>query len=782
MPNWLAPTVADIENALQAPEVAALREAVLGDSQADPVGTAIASVVPRVRGFIASRSGNRLDQDQTLVPPELFQDTVWLVIQALKARLGYGTPFTDDQKTLLRRAEDDLKKVATGDLRVSPPQNPETISLIQAGSDAEIVAGRTRLFGDQYGIAGAAESNTLAGAGITDGVSTNGHYIDPPWLVSFPWQWLSGKPTTVVGSGITDAVSTSALAAAVAALLASPAFTGTPTAPTAAANIASTQIATTAFVATAVDNVRNTAIAALDTLGEIAAALGNDPSFSTTVTNALALKAPLSSPALTGVPTAPTAAAGTSTTQIATTAFVGTAVANLVNSSPAALDTLAELAAALGNDSNFATTVTNSLALKAPIASPTFTGTVTIPNGAVIGNHAPSADGGASIGTSISAGRYASLFAKTAVKVTGPASGIEVWNTDAAVSTTVYEKAVFDFLQTANVLTIGTAAGGGATVRPVRISGANSGNTAIYFNANGDKWILSASGAFYPAADNSYDIGLGLGQSSARRIYAYESVIVQGGAGKLEIWNTAAAASQTNYEKFSIDWLTTANAVTIGTKFGGAGTFQRNIFYDAALHRFDIAGSPVAYVQSSGLTPTADGSKSLGQQTTYRWNYVYAKTGMQITGGGGQLLIYNLDPGTSGGSNEYGSLDWSSNAGVFTLGTYQSGGGLARTLRLQSASVLQIYATQGSSINAPSGTPPIDIRVNNVVKWSTNGNGDLIGTSGIKLFFGASTTSNASLNIPAGTAPTTPTDGDVWQDGTNVKIRIGGVTRTFNIS
>lgn len=62
-----------------------------------------------------------------------------------------------------------------------------------------------------------------------------------------------------------------------------------------------------------------------------------------------------------------------------------TAVTNLINSSPGALDTLNELAAALANDPNFATTVTNSLASKAPINSPTFTGTVTLPNGTVTG-------------------------------------------------------------------------------------------------------------------------------------------------------------------------------------------------------------------------------------------------------------------------------------------------------------------------------------------------------------------------------------------------------------
>lgn len=74
--------------------------------------------------------------------------------------------------------------------------------------------------------------------------------------------------------------------------------------------------------------------------------------------------APLASPAFTGTPTAPTAPAGTNSAQIATTAFVRAAIAALVGSSPAALDTLNELAAALGNDPNFATTMTNALAGK----------------------------------------------------------------------------------------------------------------------------------------------------------------------------------------------------------------------------------------------------------------------------------------------------------------------------------------------------------------------------------------------------------------------------------
>lgn len=124
------------------------------------------------------------------------------------------------------------------------------------------------------------------------------------------------------------------------ALKESPTLTGTPKTPTAPAGTNTTQIASTAFVQAVVSLLNN----------------------------ALGLKAPLANPALTGTPTAPTAAQTANNTQIANTAFVKSAIAALVGSTPAALDTLNELAAALGNDPNFATTMTNALAGKMEIS------------------------------------------------------------------------------------------------------------------------------------------------------------------------------------------------------------------------------------------------------------------------------------------------------------------------------------------------------------------------------------------------------------------------------
>lgn len=128
---------------------------------------------------------------------------------------------------------------------------------------------------------------------------------------------------------------------ALKANLASPNFTGAPTAPTAPPGSNFGEVANAAFVWGAVN------------------------AYATTVTASLALKANLNSPAMTGIPTVPTAAPGTNSLQAANTAFVAAAVARLVDSSPGALDTLNELAKALGNDPNFATTIMGLLGGKA---------------------------------------------------------------------------------------------------------------------------------------------------------------------------------------------------------------------------------------------------------------------------------------------------------------------------------------------------------------------------------------------------------------------------------
>ena len=291
----------------------------------------------------------------------------------------------------------------------------------------------------------------------------------------------SGSNTTTFVSSFTvdsygriSGKETSSVSFAGYATLASPALTGTPTAPTAAADTNTTQVATTAFVvgqayakiasptftgtvtiptgaaitlptvssginhagstsgttklqASAVASgtitlpaVTGTVITTGDTgtvtstmitdgtivdgdinasaaiaqskISGLSTSLGlkadlASPTFTGTVTipagASISGFAPLASPALTGVPTAPTAANTVSNTQIATTAYVKTVIADLVSTAPATLDTLGEIATSLANNASLSSTLTSSIALKAPLADPTFTGTVTLPTGTV---------------------------------------------------------------------------------------------------------------------------------------------------------------------------------------------------------------------------------------------------------------------------------------------------------------------------------------------------------------------------------------------------------------
>jgi microcystin-dependent protein len=103
--------------------------------------------------------------------------------------------------------------------------------------------------------------------------------------------------------------------------------------------------------------------------------------------------------------TATTQSAGDASTKVATTAYTDTAISNLVDSSPGALNTLNELAAAVGDDANFSTTITNSIATKMPLAGGEFTGNVTCEN------ITPDADSSRNLGSN--SVRFANIYGDT---------------------------------------------------------------------------------------------------------------------------------------------------------------------------------------------------------------------------------------------------------------------------------------------------------------------------------------------------------------------------------
>ena len=115
--------------------------------------------------------------------------------------------------------------------------------------------------------------------------------------------------------------------------------------------------------------------------------------------------------------TATTQSAGDASTKVATTAYTDTAISNLVDSSPGALNTLNELAAAIGDDANFSTTITNSIATKMPLAGGEFTGNVTCEN------ITPDGDSSRDLGTN--SVRFANVYADNFVGSGSNLTGIE---------------------------------------------------------------------------------------------------------------------------------------------------------------------------------------------------------------------------------------------------------------------------------------------------------------------------------------------------------------------
>ncbi|MBD9501962.1 phage tail protein [Pseudomonas sp. PDM17] len=158
-------------------------------------------------------------------------------------------------------------------------------------------------------------TTALAFQNITNGLAK---------LASPAFSGVPTAPTAAVGSNTQQLATTAFTQAAIAPLaaVASPAFTGTPTAPTASAGSNTQQLATTAFVQAAGSAIIGAAPSSLDTLGKLASSLGNNASYAASVDASLQAKAPLTSPALVGTPTAPTAALGDNTKKVATTEFV----------------------------------------------------------------------------------------------------------------------------------------------------------------------------------------------------------------------------------------------------------------------------------------------------------------------------------------------------------------------------------------------------------------------------------------------------------------------------
>lgn len=202
-------------------------------------------------------------------------------------------------------------------------------------------------------------------------------------------------------------------------------------------------------------------------------------------------KANLASPVFTGTPRVPTPAAGTNNDQIANAAFVRAAIAQLVASSPEALDTLNELAAALGNDPNFATTVNNALASKAAIAD-----VYTRLQAGVLLDKKMDKTGGTIDG---------SLYVSTPQSLSSPALSVDSMTPGGALSLIrircLDTGVLLSHTNGTGTLSVLTAAGTAATISvgEVLASGSPCHTAASFMKPVAGQWISLTGGATLPA-------------------------------------------------------------------------------------------------------------------------------------------------------------------------------------------------------------------------------------------------------------------------------------------
>ena len=391
----------------------------------------------------------------------------------------------------------------------------------------------------------------------------------------------------------------------------------------------------------------------------------------------------IASPTFTGTPAAPTAAAGTNTTQIATTAFVSTAVSNLVDSAPAALDTLNELAAALGDDANFSTTVTDSIAGKVSKSGDTITSGTSIgltinhdtfEQGLVL--HRNHSDNAASILFKNNSGKIGTLFAIASDsnpywRFAGNATNYKIWHAGNDGANSGLDADTLDGShKSAFVLKAGDTMTGSLTLG----SDTNEKDFKVYGNDTGEllQWLGS--------------------QSKLRINHDTDD------AG-LEIFTVASAQPTSHQIKIGRD---------SGQYLGIRVDDGRSYF----IHRQDENGGTDNHHQTNQIWTDGGG--------THTWNWDIADSSgsspsnkMQLNSSGALSLAGNL---TATGATFSGNVE----VGANTLNFADDG-----KARFGNSTDLQIYHDGSDSIIKDAGTGSLDILSSHVHIKSSGGTSNL---------------------------------------------------------
>ena len=329
--------------------------------------------------------------------------------------------------------------------------------------------------------------------------------------------------------------------------------------------------------------------------------------------------------------TAATQAASDNSTKLATTAYVTTALANLVDSAPGTLNTLNELAAALGDDANFSTTVTNSIATKLPLTGGTLTGGLTATALAVNSGGSTSDISGTAIfrimGSDVritntsgseamatfAADGAVSLFHDASTKLATTSTGITVTGTLNGITTTRSVSGtrwgVLPEVASNGVLEIGRYLDFHAT----------SGDTSDYgarFDYDGSKMILTSAMQIEGATTLNNNVSIGTVNT----------------ARKLNIKSGTRNATTLAIEDAS----STEEVVRIGQQGDGDGFFQLR----------NTAGAGTILLDASGINYISGGNVGIGTSNPEAKLHVSNSN----SGGVGSVLVLD-NPSTSAANN-----------------------------------------------------------------------------------------------------------------------------------
>ena len=335
--------------------------------------------------------------------------------------------------------------------------------------------------------------------------------------------------------------------------------------------------------------------------------------------------------------TAATQAASDNSTKLATTAYVTTALANLVDSAPGTLNTLNELAAALGDDANFSTTVTNSIATKLPLAGGTMTGALNMGSQNI--TNAGTLNG-ITTTQSVSGTRWGVLpeIAANGVMEIGRYVDFHATSGD----TSDYG-ARFDFDGSKMILTSDFE--GSGTIRGTRLGGNADPNSnygintlqngsmthAGYFQANGDDIgieINATAGTYSSSALYVRQSSVATGGNLARFANSAGDKFLVSTAGNVSIGtvNTARRlnikSGTRNATTFAIeDASSTEEVVRIGQQGDGDGFFQLR----------NTSGAGTILLDASGINYISGGNVGIGTSNPTEELHVNSDTSSEHT-------------------------------------------------------------------------------------------------------------------------------------------------------